>query len=198
MAAPSNGGQHIVFPARIDGRDHVRHIRATRDQGGSAIDHRVIDLPRVVIAVVAGLDNLAAQAVLELFHGHCSHAFLHTLLSLSHYFYHTCLTGTKPPAAALFPSGWTTKIGDCTHWETPCFACHIGCRFELQPPGHGRPRQLSRESKPPAIEWTQAPAPPPPMAVLVGRSAGTPLWSQPGSERLLVRGASQRGADRRS
>ena len=50
--------------AKLTARDDVGHIGAARDQRGMLVDHAVVDLARLLVARVAGLDQLSAQATL--------------------------------------------------------------------------------------------------------------------------------------
>ena len=55
-AAP-HGQQQRMLAREVHGCDHVRDIRATRDQPRALRNHRVVDLARIVIGGVARLDE---------------------------------------------------------------------------------------------------------------------------------------------
>jgi hypothetical protein len=57
--APDGDGQ-LCRPCEAEHLDHVRHAGAARDQRRMAIDRRVPDLARLLVATVAWRDQLAA------------------------------------------------------------------------------------------------------------------------------------------
>ena len=59
--------EQVVLPADVDGRDNVRHVRTSRDQTGSPVDHAVVNLTGGIVALVVGLDQFTEKARLECF-----------------------------------------------------------------------------------------------------------------------------------
>src|SRR4029079_8028358 len=62
VAAAANGDEHLVLPTPVHGRDDVGDIRAVRDQPGTPVDHRVVNLAVGIVAWVARLDDGTAEA----------------------------------------------------------------------------------------------------------------------------------------
>ena len=62
MPAASHGQRQFVLAGEVDRRDHIGDIHAAGDQGGSLIDHAVVDLASLLITSVAGTKHLAAHA----------------------------------------------------------------------------------------------------------------------------------------
>src|SRR5258707_6622341 len=78
-AAP-DGNEEAVRATEVDRRDDVGHIGAARDQGGSLVDHAVVDLACRFVALIAGLDEFAPQAgfqcaAIQFFHYHGRYSF---------------------------------------------------------------------------------------------------------------------------
>ena len=63
-AAPHRGEQ-IVLAAEIHGSNNIRHIHATCDQSRPPVDHRIVHFPCLIVVLVATLNQLAAQGLLE-------------------------------------------------------------------------------------------------------------------------------------
>ena len=61
VAAAADGDGDAVLAGEVDGGDDVGHVGAADDERRMAVDHRVVDHAGVVVAGVAGLDQLAAQ-----------------------------------------------------------------------------------------------------------------------------------------
>src|SRR3989304_2595961 len=67
VAATADGKGQAVVAGKVDGSDDVRHVPAARDQPWVPVDHAVEDLARLLVALIAGADELSAQAQPELF-----------------------------------------------------------------------------------------------------------------------------------
>src|ERR1700719_1552064 len=65
MSAAANGEQEFVFAGKIHARDDVCHVGAARDRQWFFVDHRVVNLARLGVIGVRGLNDRAAQARLE-------------------------------------------------------------------------------------------------------------------------------------
>ena len=61
VAAAAHCEQQLLLAGEIDAAHHVGHVAAIDDQAGHAIDHRVVDLARVVVVGVARLHHAPAQ-----------------------------------------------------------------------------------------------------------------------------------------
>ncbi len=66
VAAAANGEQQVVSAREGDRRGHVRGAGAAGDQRGPAVDHRVVDRARLLVARVGGTDQLARELRPEL------------------------------------------------------------------------------------------------------------------------------------
>src|SRR5438067_7278591 len=77
MAPATDGKKEIVFSGKVNRVDHIRRIRATRDQARLLIDHRIIDLASIIVIRVARLDHAASQLCLQLSDGILFECFLH-------------------------------------------------------------------------------------------------------------------------
>src|SRR6476619_5959950 len=56
MPAATDGCEQLLLAAEAHRGDHVSHIRATRDEQRSFVDHRVVKLARLLILSVASLN----------------------------------------------------------------------------------------------------------------------------------------------
>ena len=65
MRATAHGHQQVVVTGEVDGLDDVSHPSGTGNQARSPIDIAVPHLAGLGIAVIAGSDELTAQALLE-------------------------------------------------------------------------------------------------------------------------------------
>ena len=62
----------LVLAREVDGGGHVGGLGAPHDGGRPAVDHRVEDLPRVLVLLIARRDQIAAQSLAQRFD--CLHA----------------------------------------------------------------------------------------------------------------------------
>jgi hypothetical protein len=60
VPAATHRQQKILFASKIDRPNHIGHIGTAHNQRRMLIDHRIIDGPRLIIALIIGLDQLAA------------------------------------------------------------------------------------------------------------------------------------------
>src|SRR5438876_2459450 len=67
LAPAANRNDEIVLAGEADRRDDVHDTSAPRDERGMAVGHRVPDDAAGVVLAIAGLDQLAAKAIPELF-----------------------------------------------------------------------------------------------------------------------------------
>ena len=65
VAAAAYGGEQIILPAKSHGADHIGDIGAAGDQQRPLVDHAVVELAGLLIALVAALDQLTAQTCFE-------------------------------------------------------------------------------------------------------------------------------------
>src|SRR5262249_26693455 len=61
VSAAAHGQQHVSLSGEADDRGNVLRGGTARDQGRAPVDHRVVDLPRLVIAGVLRPDQLARE-----------------------------------------------------------------------------------------------------------------------------------------
>ena len=61
MPAASHDQCQLVLAGKVDRRNHIGHIYAVGDQGGSLLDHAVVDPASLLITNIAGTKQLAAQ-----------------------------------------------------------------------------------------------------------------------------------------
>ena len=54
MPAASHGQRQLVLASKVDRGNHIGHIHAVGDQGGSLIDHTVVDSKSLLITSIAG------------------------------------------------------------------------------------------------------------------------------------------------
>ena len=73
VAAAAYGGEKIILPAKPHGGDHIGDIGTASDQKRPLVDHGVVQLAGLLVALVASLDQLAAQARLKFFYQHDVH-----------------------------------------------------------------------------------------------------------------------------
>src|SRR5262245_20329863 len=66
VAAAANGDEQAVVASEVHGADDIRYIGAVRDQARALVDHAVIERTGLVVALIGGLDDLAAQSGLEI------------------------------------------------------------------------------------------------------------------------------------
>ncbi len=66
VPAPFHAEQQIVLARELDGRDDVGGADAADDEPGPAIDHRVPERPRILVAGFFRQDHGAAQACAQL------------------------------------------------------------------------------------------------------------------------------------
>src|SRR5438067_13180879 len=81
MAPATDGKKEIVFSREIYRADHIRRIRATRDQARLLVDHRIIDFASIIVIRVTRLDHAASQLCLQLSDGIRFQCFLHRKLN---------------------------------------------------------------------------------------------------------------------
>ena len=67
VAPTADHDDEIVLAGEVDRRDDVLDTSAPRDERGMAVGHRVPDDAAGVVLAIAGLDQLAAKAIPELF-----------------------------------------------------------------------------------------------------------------------------------
>src|SRR5437868_11644554 len=77
MASATNGKKQTMFSGKVYRADHIRHVRAARDQARLLIDHRIIDFASIIVIRVARLDDAASQLCLQLSDGILFECFLH-------------------------------------------------------------------------------------------------------------------------
>jgi hypothetical protein len=65
VTASSYGDEKIIVPSKMHCGYNIRYVRAASDEERPLVDHAVIDLARLVILGVTGLNQLAAQAALK-------------------------------------------------------------------------------------------------------------------------------------
>jgi hypothetical protein len=58
VAAAAHRDEHVVLTGETDAPDDVLGVHASRDDAGTAIYHAVEDLANLVVAAVAGKDDL--------------------------------------------------------------------------------------------------------------------------------------------
>ncbi len=78
VASATNRNFQILLRAEPDRGDYVSHIGALRNQTGLAADHGVIDLARLVVARIGGLNYLTSKLALELQNCFLLHNCLHS------------------------------------------------------------------------------------------------------------------------
>src|SRR6266516_854859 len=62
VPAASHGQRQLVLAGEVDRRDHIGHIHAAGDQGGSFLDHAVVDADSLLVASITGTKQLSAHA----------------------------------------------------------------------------------------------------------------------------------------
>src|SRR5207302_1437476 len=65
VAPATHGDGDIVAAGEAHGVDHVRSPGAAHDELRALIDHAVPDFARLLVVIIAGADQVAAQAELE-------------------------------------------------------------------------------------------------------------------------------------
>src|SRR5215475_8579808 len=60
VTAAADGDKQIVISGEVHRADYICDIRAPRDQAWFLMDHRVVDLTRVVVICVSRLDQSAS------------------------------------------------------------------------------------------------------------------------------------------
>ena len=65
VSRPPHGEEEVVFARETHGGHHVSGTRRTDDDARPAVDHRVVDGPRLVVSLVARPDHPTADRVLE-------------------------------------------------------------------------------------------------------------------------------------
>src|SRR5579884_2563860 len=53
MPATAYGQRQILLAGEVDRCDHVGHIRTANDQRRVPVDHAIVDLPRLLVAIIA-------------------------------------------------------------------------------------------------------------------------------------------------
>ena len=61
VAAAADGHEDVVVAGEVDRGDDVGDVRALGDEGRVLVDHRVVDRAGLVVAGIAGLDEIAAH-----------------------------------------------------------------------------------------------------------------------------------------
>ena len=77
VAAAAHGEVEAVLAGEVDRRHDVAGVCRSTMTAGPPVDHRVVDRARLVVAVVAGRDHLAAHALAQLFDGESAHRSSH-------------------------------------------------------------------------------------------------------------------------
>src|SRR5947209_188026 len=62
MPAAAHGQCQLVLAGKVDRGNHIGHIHAVGDQGGSLMDHAIVDPKSLLITSIARTQQLAAHA----------------------------------------------------------------------------------------------------------------------------------------
>src|SRR5207302_10680464 len=62
VSAAPDRNEEAVLTTEVDCRNDVGHVGATRDQGGTLVDHTVVDLACSIVALIALLKEFSPQA----------------------------------------------------------------------------------------------------------------------------------------
>ena len=74
VRATADRDAQAVLAREPDGGHHVAGVRRLDDRGRLTVDHRVVDLPRLVVALVRGRGQRPPQALAQLLQSCCVHA----------------------------------------------------------------------------------------------------------------------------
>ena len=65
VSAAADRDQEILSAAEVHRRNHVGHVRAARNEARTLVDHAVVKLARLVIAVITRLNQGSAERLCE-------------------------------------------------------------------------------------------------------------------------------------
>jgi hypothetical protein len=69
VATTSDSDEQTLVAAEVHGSDDIGDVHATRDQKRSLVDHAIVQFARLLVTLIATLDQLTAQVRLESLYG---------------------------------------------------------------------------------------------------------------------------------